>query len=166
MNLLKTFLFLVVVVAAGIYGLTKFREKAPSRMALDQPPVAAGTRLSGEPAITSATAATSSSGGVIALANDPRRTAPPTEYAQPATLDPERVKLYQAALEEIELDGCNSNGTFAVRLRGERRPRMLHSGALVELPDGLKVTLRAHGYPNCKVQVSDGKNAIGEIAGL
>jgi hypothetical protein len=166
MSIFRTFLFLVVVVVAGIYGLAKFREKAPARAALVEAPIAAGTRLSGEPAVSSVSAAAASAAGAIALANDPRRTAPPTEYAQSATLDPERVKLYQAALDEIELDGCNGNGTFAVRLRGEKRPRMLRSGAVVELPDGLKVTLRMHGYPNCKVQVADGKNAIGEIAGF
>jgi hypothetical protein len=167
MSLFKTLLVICALVCCSIYGLMKLREKGTttSILASSPSPAAAVGRISGEPALSSATPG-GSAGAAIALSNDPRRTAPAQQFAQPATLDPERVKRYQDALEQFELDGCNRNGTFAVRLKNDRRPRMMHSGDSVELPGGLTVSLRMHGYPNCKVDVYDGKIAIGEVAGF
>jgi hypothetical protein len=168
-SLLKTLLLIGVLVAASIYGLIKLREKGTATSILggnDAPPA----RLSGEPAITSANKAegreASAPAGAIALSDDPRRVAAPKSFVQPEALDPDLVKRYQVALEDIELDGCNANGSFAIRLRGAREPHLLRNGGLVDMPNGLHLTLRSHGYPSCKVVLYDGKNAIGEVAGF
>jgi hypothetical protein len=144
-------------------GLVMFRNQG-AKLPLQRQLEAASSAVS--PTLAAASSADAAPSGVIALANDPRRVAPPVTAPAVAQLDPETAKRYADALDEVEIDGCNANGTFAVRLRGEKRPRMVHSGQEVTLPGGVTVTMRSRAYPNCRVVLYDGKLAIGEVAGF
>ena len=163
MSLWKTFLGLFVIVLLATAGLVMYRNQG-GKSPLQQQLAAASSVVS--PTLAAATSADAAPSGVIALANDPRRVAAPVTAPDLAKLDPESAKRYANALDEVEIDGCNANGTFAVRLRGEKRPRMVRSGQEVTLPGGVSVTMRSRGYPNCRVMLYDGKLAIGEVAGF
>ncbi len=163
MSLWKTFAIIFIIVVVAVAGLLYYRDQG-ARTPLQSQLAAASSAVSPSAAATSS--AEPASGGVIALANDPRRVAAPVTAPDVAKLDPATAKRYADALEEVEVDGCNANGTFAVRLRGEKRPRMVRSGQEVTLPGGLAVTMRSRGYPSCRVMLYDGKLALGEVAGF
>jgi hypothetical protein len=173
MSLLKTFLGIAVLVGlcAGIFIFMRDRGIATPlqhsiQMSNPSTGTLSGTGLGTAPPTVPPATPPSASDAVIALANDPRRTAPTVALVDPAKLDPETAKRYQTALDDVELDGCNSNGTLAVRVRGERLPHIVRSGQILQLPGGLAVTLRQRGYPACRVTLYDGKTAIGEVAGF
>lgn len=163
MSLWKTVfaLFIIVLLATG--GLVMLRNQG-AKLPIEQQLAAASSVVS--PTLAAASSADGAQSGVIALANDPRRAAPPVAAPEVAKLDPETAKRYANALDEVEIDGCNANGTFAVRLRGEKRPRMVRSGQEVTLPGGVTVTMKSRGYPSCRVELYDGKLAIGQVAGF
>jgi hypothetical protein len=162
MSLGKTFAIIFIIVVLAVAGLLVYRDQG-AKSPLQSQLAAAGSALA---TTTAAPSSGDAAQGVIALANDPRRVAPPVTAPGVAKLDPATAKRYADALEQVEVDGCNANGTFAVRLQGEKRPRMVRSGQEVALPGGLTVTMRSRGYPNCRVMLYDGKVALGEIAGF
>ena len=163
MSLWKTFSIFFIIVVAAVACLVMYRKQGAATP-FEQQMAAASSAVS--PTLASVSSSDAAPSGVIALANDPRHVAPPVAAPEVAKLDPETAKRYADALDEVEIDGCNANGTFAVRLRGEKRPRMLRSGQEVTLPGGVTVTMRARGYPNCRVMLYDGKLALGEVAGF
>jgi hypothetical protein len=165
MSFVKTVLGIAVVVGICIGIFITMRDhgvKTPleTSMQMSNP---AGSVASSSSAQTPPAAPASAA---IALANDPRRTAPNVNLVDPNKIDPEMAKRYANALDAVELDGCNANGTVAVRVRGERIPHIVRSGQSLQMPDGLTLTVRPRGYPACRIMLYDGKTAIGEVAGF
>ncbi len=166
MSLLKTVVVLAILVLLAVFGLTMMRShgiKLPLQQQSDTiKGMTAGSSVLAAPAAISS----SNDTGVIALSNDPRRAPAPVAAGSSVPLDAETARRYAEALDDIEVDACNANGTVAVRVRGERAPHMVRNGQSVKLPHDFEVTLRLRGYPNCRVMLYDGRVAIGEVAGF
>jgi hypothetical protein len=160
MSLSKTLLALLLLVGLAVFGLIQWQHRSPQALPLERLANVGGAQAS-------ALAAAPTLSLAMPLANDPRQVAAPKSFATPASsADPALAARYEAALREIEVDGCNRNASFVVRLKGERRPHMVRDGDAVELANGLRVTLRLRGYPACQIVLYDGKTAIGEVAGF
>jgi hypothetical protein len=141
-------------------------------------PAANDLGSSGESSPTALSAATKAVSGVLSgasaevkaatgssLSSDPATHTPtPKMYDTKAAIDPERRKRYQDALGELDVQGCNGNGTFSYQLSGRRTPRTLRSGEAITFSNGLVLTARMAGFPNCRITLSDGTFLVAELS--
>lgn len=85
-------------------------------------------------------------------------------YDAKGVLTLEQRERYEAALSELEIEGCNRNGSFSYQMRGQRAPRTMRSGESIHFHNGLVLVAHVAGFPSCRVTLSDGGHAVAELS--
>lgn len=101
----------------------------------------------------------------IHYSSDPSTRPPEAELTAAAEeAAPEKRASYGRALAELEVIGCNANGSFSVKTGAPDGIRLLHSGEAVHFKDGLILVAKLTGYPQCHVALYDGRVKVADRA--
>jgi hypothetical protein len=99
------------------------------------------------------------------FSGDPATHTPaPKIYDSKDTVDPKRRELYERALADLDIGGCNRNGSFTYQLRGERVLHTLRSGESIHFSNGLALVARVAAFPSCRITFSDHGQTVAELS--
>ncbi len=76
----------------------------------------------------------------------------------------QKQREYIDALNELQIAGCNANGSFTVQIHRQAAPHTLRPGEPIEFTSGLVLTGRVSSYPECRVTLFDHDQRVAELS--